>query len=324
MTRSFALFVVALGLVAASGCTKPEPAAKPMEATAAPATDSATPAAKTADGQKSCAEIRECTDCPNDVFIPTDCWTTQYGPARANVVQAKQGETAVQSPNMLYCNGGAYALCFFSGPEQATGKDPSTNPKLPCTLDASGDFALCRCQAYTNGAYFVDIHGIGNLRVYYQTVDVCGPDGKKCRNISNCGTDGTKEGCLNYADPPVCSYVQNQQPGNNQVSLIPGAEMISTFSFAMNDDYKLGTTECPNTDKFPYAGCMTAPCNFVGEKPAGPYTGNPIECKCPTWNGPYQIGQTMEASACVPPKGQHGETYIWSASYTVQVSNPAS
>jgi|CXWL01.1.fsa_nt_gi hypothetical protein len=320
MTRLCARVAVPLGVLLAFACTKPEPAAKPIEPAAAPAV-----AAKTSDDGKDvtyCAQIRQCTDCPNDVFIPTECYTTQYGPSRANVITVPEGGNALTSTNMLYCNGGHYALCFFSGPPNATGNDPNTNPKLPCLLDGSGDFARCTCQAFTNGAFFVDIHSIGNLRVYYQTVDACGVEGEKCQNMVNCGHDGSKAGCLDNTPPPVCSFVQNQDPRYPQVSLIPGADMISTFSFAMDSDYTLGTTECPNADHLPYAGCMTAACNFVGTKPTGPYDGNPIECKCPTWNGPYQVGQTLSSSQCIIPNGAQGEKYVWSAAYTVTPTKP--
>lgn len=316
MIRSCARVAVPLGVLLAFGCARPEPAAKPAEPAAASA--AATPTVSGGKDVTYCARIRECTDCPNDVFIPTDCWTTQYGPARANVITLGPDEkSALDANNMLYCASGAYALCYFSGPPEATGKDPSTNSRLPCVLDATGDTALCTCKAYQTGPYFVDIHAIGNLRVYYQTVDLCGDDGRLCQNIKHCGQDGTDPDCANYKIPPVCAFVQNQNPNNAQASLIPGAELISTFSMAMNDDYQIASTDCPNDDHIPYAGCMTAPCNFPLGRPAGPLNGNPIECRCPTWKGPYQVGQKVASSQCAIPDGTRGESFAWSAAYAV-------
>src|ERR1700687_4593994 len=103
--------------------------------------------------------------CSTTPFVPTECWTTQYWPAPADVV--------VKPSNMLYCSGGTYALCFFSGPPNATGHNFANKP-LPCTL--KGNVADCTCQAYT-GSYFVDINGILNQGAYFQTVNACGQDG---------------------------------------------------------------------------------------------------------------------------------------------------
>jgi hypothetical protein len=238
--------------------------------------------------------------------VPTDCWTTQYGSAKADVITGG----ALTSPNMLYCNGGTYALCFFSGPPDATGKKTAGNDPLPCVLE--GDVAKCTCQAYTSGPYFVDINAILNRGAYYETVQACGPDGSNCANIANCGPKGDKPGCKERTAAPVCQYVQNQDPEDPAVSLIPKADLVSTFSFAMDDDYRLGSKPCPAGL---YAGCMTAPC-FLGEGAASPPAdGQKVQCECPTYDGVFQIGQSNQT--CSIPPGDDGTAYVWSAANTV-------
>jgi len=261
------------------------------------------------------------SNCSNTPFAPTDCWTTPYGPAKADVVTSP-------GTNMLYCPAGSYALCFFSGPSSPTGNGcPSSskcnNKRLPCVLNADGKSANCTCQFYTADAqhpYFVDINGILNRGAYDETVQVCGADGSLCANLKNCGeglvrcpnpqpcsAPGTGAGCL----APVCKYVQQQNPSDPKVSLIPGAEVISTFSFAMNSTYTLGTSPCSGV----YAGCMTAPCKFTSGGVSTHSPGDPIQCECPTYDGTYQVGQNDQH--CPIHSSTKGTTYVWSASNTV-------
>jgi hypothetical protein len=251
-------------------------------------------------------------DCSNYPFQPTDCWTTDSLPAKADVIVGNP----LTSPNMLYCTGGAYALCFFSGPPTPTGKNPD-NPPLPCVLQDDGGFADCTCQVYTSGPYFVDINGILNLGAYYETVQACGQDGSGCANIANCGASGTKPGCADQKQAPVCQYVQNQNPNDPAVSLMPKADLISTFSFAMNGDYETLPTPC---EAGLYAGCMTAPCFFPEGAKQPPSDGDPIQCQCPTFNGVYQVGQPNRACTIPTVPGMGGKTYVWSASNTVPSS----
>lgn len=239
--------------------------------------------------------------CSNQPFEPTDCWTTKYGPARADVVLA--------STNFLYCNGGAYALCFFSGPPDRTGTERNNRP-LPCVL--TGDVANCTCQVYTSGPYFVDINAILNLGAYYETVQACGHDGALCANLKNCGLAGTAEDCDTQKTAPVCRYVQHQNPNDPKVSLMPKADLVSAFSFAMHADYKIGKTDCE--DPGLYAGCMTAPCFFPPGAKNPPSDGDPIQCQCPTFRGPYQVGQPEQVCR-IPPSD--GKVYVWSASDTI-------
>jgi hypothetical protein len=276
---------------------------------AAPATAS-TPASTSTTG-KPCPYPPLCGDhCSNQPFVPTDCWTTPYGPAKADVVVG-----GVKSTNMLYCEGGTYALCFFSGPPAPTGTNPKNKP-LPCVLD--GDIAKCTCQAYTTGSYFVDINGILSRGVYDQTVLACGQDGSGCQNITICGPGprGKDAKCKSLKPAPVCQYVQGQNPTDPSTSLIPKADLISTFSFAMHGDYRLGSKSCPSGL---YAGCMTAPCFFEPGHKSPVTDGELVRCDCPTYAGVYQVGQANESCTIA---GGGKESYVWSASNRVEASNP--
>lgn len=245
--------------------------------------------------------------CSNYPFEPTECWTTKHGPARANVIIG----ATLQSTNMLYCRDGSYALCFFSGPAQRTGTNSQNRP-LPCIVE--GRVANCTCQVYTSGPtsgpYFVDINSILNLGAYYETVLACGRDGEGCANIVNCGRDGSVEGCDRQKPAPVCRYVRNQNPDNPTVSLVPKADLISAFSFAMDDDYDLGSTPCQGL----YAGCMTAPCFFPEGASQPPTDGDPIQCECPTFAGDFQVGQSGQD--CEPPS-ENVDAHVWSAANSV-------
>lgn len=251
-----------------------------------------------------CAYPPTCgTTCDNYPFEPTECWTTKHGPARANVILGG----ALQSTNMLYCREGSYALCFFSGPPQRTGTNPHNRP-LPCIVE--GPVASCTCQVYTSGPYFVDINSILNLGAYDETVQACGRDGAGCANIVNCGRDGSVEGCDRERPAPVCRYVRDQDPDDPSVSLIPKADLISAFSFAMDDDYDLGSTPCEGL----YAGCMTAPCFFPEGAPQPPSDGDPIQCECPTFAGDFQVGQSNQACQ---PASENADPHVWSAANSV-------
>jgi hypothetical protein len=289
-------------------CRPSEPPQEPTEPATPPASGS-TSTSSTTTGD-ACPQPPPCGDnCSNYPFVPTDCWTTEYGPAKADVIMGDP----LTSSNMLYCNGGTYALCFYSGPPNATGKDPSANSPLPCVM--KGDIAQCTCQAYTSGAYFVDINGILNRGAYDQTVQACGQDGSKCANIGNCGPDGRKPGCERYTQAPVCQYVKNQNPEDPTGSLMPKADLISTFSFAMAKDYETRPTPCTAGL---YAGCMTAPCSLPESATGSPADGDPVQCDCPTYNGVYQVGQPGQQ--CTIP-AQDGNSYVWSASNSVSTSS---
>ena len=292
--------------------------------------------AKAASAGQPCPNPPPCKEghtCSNYPFRPTDCWTTQYGPAKADVIipdSSAKTQTAVSSTNMLYCEGNTYALCFFSGPPNATGKTSSTNNPLPCTLSKDGKTADCTCQAYTSGPNFVDINGILNQGAYFKTVDVCGQDGSRCKNIVNCGPKGDPSECKKRPEAPVCKYVANQGTGSPEGWLWPKANLISTFSFAMSPvekdsphlpgPYVLGTTSC---SAGLYAGCMTAPCSYGPQHGAQTTNGELVTCKCPTYNGVYQVGQAhlgqWHLGCSISPS--NGNSYVWSASNTVKAGS---
>jgi hypothetical protein len=299
--------VVFAALLASCGDRAPEQES-PAEET--PATSEATPASTPVAPGEMCPDPPACRGkCSNYPFEPTTCNTTPYGPAQADVILGNP----LKSPNMLYCDEGAYALCFFSGPPYATGKPGSKNQPLPCTLNEKGDTVSCTCQVYTSGPYFVDINGILNFGAYNETVEACGKDGSGCANIANCGRDGSLRGCGERKRAPVCKYVRDQNPDDSTVSLMPKADLISTFSFAMDSNYQLGTTPCSSG---PYAGCMTAPCFFKDGAGNPPADGDPIQCECPTYTGVYEVGQFKQSCTITSEAGDPA-TYIWSASHSV-------
>lgn len=264
-------------------------------------------------------------DCSNTPFRPTDCKTTEYGAARADIVI---GSNAMQSPNMLYCPGGApYALCFFSGPPQKTGNPQSNNNALPCTPIPGTNLANCACQVYNTGEYYVDMNGILNLGAYYQTIQTCGADGSGCKNIRDCNSQGQSNSCAtsptNPCPPcpstvaPVCNYINAQSKVTGpKDTFYPQPDLISTFSFAMGTvspggAYQLGSHPCKGV----YAGCMTAPCNY----PKGTTSlqdGGIVNCACPLWYGDYQIGQTGQTTCPTQSDG-----WVWSAANAVAGSN---
>ncbi len=160
--------------------------------------------------------------CDELPFVYNVFWTTEYGPAAADV------ETAAS--NMLPCSGPQYALCYYSGPEP-----------MPCKVDRERGVAICECYALERAAapyrYFVDVNAILNTCAYIETVRDCGHDGA---------------GCTAENSAPVCQYLAEEPQ-----TLMPGADVVSTFGLSELPKYgKPGCTECSGL----YAGCMTAPC----------------------------------------------------------------
>lgn len=195
--------------------------------------------------------------------------TTPYGPPWADILKDKS--------NMVECVGAPIALCYYSGP----------GPTTPCNLDGLG-IANCTCYEIPPGKpYLVDINAILNLDVYLRTVAVCGKDGQ------NCKPTGSKQA-------PVCDAI-------NENKLIPGADLISTFSLYLEKNYRgfdISLTECRTSA---YAGCMTAPCKRTQNK--DPKTGLPlVQCGCPVYTGPYQVGVKTDQCAL-------DGNYVWSAAY---------
>lgn len=198
--------------------------------------------------------------------------TTPFGPAWADVM--------LKSSNMLACESKVpIALCYYSGP----------NGPTPCTPDGLG-LANCSCYEIPAGKqrYYVDINAILNQETYLSTVATCGKDGSKC-------APSTK------VEAPVCAAINNN-------TFIPGADLISAFSLYLEQRMPIHETNCPTPAE--YAGCMTAPCKRTGKK--DPKTGLPlVQCGCPTFTGPYQVGADTNQCVLDGP-------FVWSAAY-----NPA-
>jgi hypothetical protein len=199
--------------------------------------------------------------------------TTPYGPPWANVI--------IHSANMVQCTGAAIALCYYSGP----------GPTTPCVQDGLG-IANCTCYEIPAGQpYLVDINAILNRDVYLKTVATCGKEGRLCMPIGK-------------RTAPVCDFI-------NDNTLIPGADLISTFSLYLDKEkkypeFKISPTDCSKAE---YAGCMTAPCKRTGKR--DPKTGlHLVQCGCPTFTGPYQVGTAIDSDECVL-----GGNYVWSAAY---------
>lgn len=260
--------------------------------------------------QPNCGSGEGRVNCSNTPYEPMACWPTSHGPARADVVEGPK--------NMLFCRGGVYALCFYSGPKRVTGLPDKGNVPLPCIVGPKGDVANCTCKAFRSGPegdpYFVDINSILNQGAYFDTVVKCDSDGGSCKNLANCGSDGSGKTCDNYKFAPVCAYVAAQDPNRPETSLIPKADLISAFSFAMAADYGTDSTTCDDQPYGTYAGCMTAPCRRQSGSGAIE-DGELVDCACPTWQGPFQVGQKGPAITC-QPASVDGVTYTWSASYT--------
>jgi len=195
--------------------------------------------------------------------------TTRYGPPWADIVS--------EPTNLLECKGAAIALCYYSGP----------GPTTPCTPDGLG-IANCTCYEIPSGhPYLVDINAILNRDVYLKTVAACGKEGQNCRPT------GPREA-------PVCEAI-------NTNTLIPGADLISTFSLYLEKQIHISPTTCASPAA--YAGCMTAPCKRTGK--IDPNTGLPlVQCGCPTFTGPYRVGTAINQDQCVL-----GGAYVWSAAY---------
>jgi hypothetical protein len=174
--------------------------------------------------------------------------------------------------NLVPCTG-RYALCFHSGPEP-----------LPCELDRSGRFANCKCTVEERINYVL-ITAILNYKVYLDTIKVCGADGSDCSEPDTA---------------PVCKAIAEGK-------LIPGADLISTFSTEVQSDFgtalasAAGTPEVTICPKGPYAACMTAPCRQTR-------SGDAV-CSCPVFWGPFQL--TGARANCTLDPG-----LVNSASYT--------
>lgn len=237
-------------------------------------------------------------DCPAP-YVENQFWTSEYGTAAADVL--------TEPTNFLACTSNDYALCYFSGPNEASkGKKGTTLPALPCTVSKDNpDYADCRCYAETGESY-VSINSIANTEAYIETVRTCGLAGEKCVNMVSQAVDelATKMGMSlkTLATAPVCSYLQSGSDG--MITMAPNAELASTFSFAETKNYHAKQTTCSTA--LPYAGCMTASCTF--EKDANGNKTGFANCRCPIFTGPFQVGQANVQCNL-------GGDNVWSAAY---------
>lgn len=72
--------------------------------------------------------------------------------------------------NFLPCQGGPFALCFYSGPEGP----------LPCDTRKHDPVSECECIEIAYGNYYVDINAILDVDTYLKTVEYCGRSGENC------------------------------------------------------------------------------------------------------------------------------------------------
>lgn len=232
-----------------------------------------------------------------------------------------RSDTITAVSQFLLCSGNPYALCYYSGPEHAPPKTRRSVPALPCELSADGTFATCKCYAFEDGTStnFVALPSILNPEILSDNESACGKDGRLCLNMVNqktCAADDEPEPCK--SDPslgsccktaPVCGDLG--QAGGAGQSFYPQASLLSTFSFQHAASYPIGSTDCSEAPTPLYAGCMTAPCG----EPYGDPGQRLVDCKCPTYEGPFQFGQTAPdvdgqtaSRACTLKPG-----YVWSA-----------
>lgn len=205
--------------------------------------------------------------------------------------------------NFLACTGNPYALCYYSGPEGAQPTMDGSSTPLPCNPNATETAADCTCFAVTNGVYvedgdplifnFVEIGSILNPEVRAETMAVCHEDGSNCLNMVNLASgiceysDNPVIAALEECQPaPVCDYLGDVATGTTQTLYPeqPDVALISTFSMAYQDVMYFGSTDCSDQAEPLYAGCMTAPCTEADENGL-------TTCTCPTYAGPYQVGQ---------------------------------
>lgn len=201
--------------------------------------------------------------------------TTPYGPAYANIAIPEKRIPCAPPLGRPH----SYALCYYSGPNYPTGIDPS-NPSLPCTLSKDKVSAQCDCLLITTSGkvgeqpYYVGLDVISNLDIYKLNAETCKEDGSACAS----------QGIV----PPVCEAL-------NVNLLVPGADVVSVYSEALQEKYypDNDTNASTNCSDGLYAGCMTSPCMKTGKRDA---SGREIvQCTCPVYKGPYQIGQANQS-----------------------------
>lgn len=172
---------------------------------------------------------------------------------------------------------GPYALCFYA----------------QCTPVPGSAESISACPCFeTFGVNFVDINAILNNDVYNETKIFCTNNPGACQQP-------------NLA--PVCQSL-------NSGSFLQGATIFSDFGLYRAAKEPIGSTDCTNQPG-KYAGCMTAPC-FGQTRPGTDPGTTMIECECPNYTGPFQLGKD-DLSCNVAP-------FIDSGSYNPGSSSPSS
>lgn len=211
----------------------------------------------------------------------TDLTTCTATPPSLDTCAPPYANILVEPTNFLPCRGGPFALCYYSGPDGT----------LPCTVKkaAEGNYAECKCIEVPYGTYYVDIHAIMDKTTYDETVLACGAEGAKCTTVNSA---------------PACDVINTRK-------LIPGADVISVFSYACVPEEGIAQIAC---DANVYAGCMTAPCYRDAKDEKGIVT-----CECPLYDGCYEVGTPPPTGTCDLPKGN-----VWSSAHNQRLGCPAS
>jgi len=145
---------------------------------------------------------------------------------------------------------GPYALCYYAN----------------CTEKPNSYGMIANCSCYeTFGTNYVDINAILNNDVYNETKTFCDANPGECHKPNQA---------------PVCASLSSGD-------FMSGADRFSTFSFYRAAQEPIGSTDCTSQPAL-YAGCMTAPC--YNPTTSGTDNTTLIECQCPTYNGPFQVG----------------------------------
>ncbi len=185
-------------------------------------------------------------------------------------------DVTTSSSDWITCFG-PYALCYYAN----------------CTPEfySSGTVASCPCYEWF-GTNFVDINAILNNDVYNETKAFCANDPAACQQPNQA---------------PVC---QSLISGD----FMQGASRFSTFSFYRSTKEPIGLTDC-TSQPGDYAGCMTSPC--FGSATEGTASGTMmIDCLCPIYNGPFQVG--LDNLSC------NDSPMVYSAAYNTAPPPPSS
>lgn len=170
---------------------------------------------------------------------------------------------------------GPYALCYYAN----------------CTVASTSRGTVADCPCYsTFGTNYVDINAILNNDVYNETKTFCDNDPAACKQPNQA---------------PVCASLSSG-------AFMQGADNFSTFSFYRATKEPIGLTDC-TSQPGKYAGCMTAPC--YNPTSAGTDDTTMIECQCPIYNGPFQVG--MDNLSC------NESPMVYSAAYNTAQPPPS-